>query len=40
MLFDKRENIPIFAIAKAYWSRGRVARQWSAKPFTAVRIRS
>ena len=22
------------------WSRGRVARQWSAKPSTAVRIRS
>lgn len=30
----------IFASLPKAWSGGRVARQWSAKPRTAVRIRS
>lgn len=39
-VFDKRNNMSIFAIAIVKRSRGRAARQWSAKPSTAVRIRS
>lgn len=35
------DEIRIFLLSlSSKWFRGRVARQWSAKPSTAVRIRS